>query len=198
MDLDVAAQQLAERIRELGAAGPLALFALLILQCVVAPVPSEPLMMAGGYVYGPRLGGLIAWTGVVLGASACFALARVLGRPFAERFVRPERLGEVDRFVDGRGRTAVFLALLAVRVFAFTSFDVVSYGVGLIRFPFPAFLLATAVGVVPKVLAFTYLGANAAGRPPWLDWVITLGTLGVLLLVPWLWRMRARHSAARS
>lgn len=190
MDLDAAAQQLAERIRGLGAAGPFLLFGLLVAQCVVAPVPSEPLMMAGGYVYGPRLGGLISWAGVVLGASACFGLARLLGRPFAERFVRAERLREVDRFVDGRGRVALFLALLGIRVFAFSSFDVVSYGVGLIRFPFPAFLVATALGVVPKVLAFTHLGANVAARPPWLDWVITLGMLGVLLLLPWLWRMR--------
>ena len=123
MDLDVAAQQLAERIRGLGAAGPVVLFALFVLQCVVAPLPSEPLMMAGGYVYGPRLGGLIAWAGVVLGAGCCFGIARLFGRPFAERFVRAERLREVDRFADGRGRVAVFLALLGIRVFAFTSFE---------------------------------------------------------------------------
>jgi uncharacterized membrane protein YdjX (TVP38/TMEM64 family) len=195
VDLEATAQQIAERVRGLGAAGPLVLFALFALQCVVAPLPSEPLMMAGGYVYGPRLGGLIAWTGVVLGAAACFGLARLFGRPFAERFVRAERLQEVDRFVDGRGGAAVFLALLGIRVFAFSSFDVVSYGVGLIRFPFPAFLVATAVGVVPKVLAFTYLGANVATRPPWLDWVVTLGTLGILVVVPLL--LRARNASPR-
>ena len=188
MDVDAAAQQLAERIRGLGPAGPVVLFALFVLQCVIAPLPSEPLMMAGGYVYGPRLGGFIAWLGVVVGASACFALARVFGRPLVERFVRTERLHDLDRFIDGRGRPVAFLALLGIRVFAFTSFDVVSYGAGLVRYPFPSFLVATAVGVVPKVFAFAYLGADVAARPPWLTWVITLGTLGILLVVPWIWR----------
>jgi uncharacterized membrane protein YdjX (TVP38/TMEM64 family) len=85
-------------------------------------------------------------------------------------------------------------------LFAFTAFDVVSYACGLIRFPFRWFLLATAVGGVPKVFAFTYFGANVSERPGWLDWLITAGTFGVLLLVPWFlraWR-RARIAASPS
>ncbi len=189
-DMESLAHDLAERLRDLGLLGPLALFALFVLQCVIAPLPSEPLMMAAGFVYGPRVGGVVAWLGVVVGASACFSLARVYGRPFAERFVKAERLRDIDRFLVGRGRVAAFLALLGIRVFAFSSFDVVSYAFGLVRFPFPSFLAATAVGVVPKVLAFTYLGANTASRPAWLDWTIALGTLGILVVLPWLWRRR--------
>ena len=190
MNFEALAHEVAEWIRALGPVGPGALFFLFVVQCVIAPVPSEPIMMAAGFVYGPRLGGFVAWLGVVAGASACFALARVYGRPFAERFVRAERLRDLDRFLEGRGRIAAFLALLGIRVFAFTSFDVVSYGFGLVRFPFPSFLAATAIGVVPKVFAFTYLGTASATRPAWLDWMIALGTLGVLVLVPWLWRKR--------
>ena len=39
------AQALAERVRALGPIGPLATVALLVFQCVVAPIPSEPIMM---------------------------------------------------------------------------------------------------------------------------------------------------------
>ena len=48
----------------------MALFGLFVLQCVVAPIPSEPFMMAAGYVYGP---------------SAGFAIASLPARPTEQR-----------------------------------------------------------------------------------------------------------------
>ena len=185
---------LAAQMRAAGPLGPIALFALFVLQCIVAPLPSEPLMMAAGFVYGPALGFAIGWFGVVSGAAACFGLARALGRPLAQRFVRAERLGELDAYVENRGLAATFAIVLGIRLFAFMSFDAVSYGCGLLRFPFRWFLLASAVGVVPKVFAFTYAGASVAARPAWLDGVILAGTFGSLLVLPWL--VRRRHRAA--
>jgi uncharacterized membrane protein YdjX (TVP38/TMEM64 family) len=179
------AEWVAQRVRTAGLYGPLALFALLVLQCVVAPLPSEPLMMAAGFVYGGLSGFVIGWGGVILGASACFVLARRLGRPFAERFVRAERLAAIDAYVSDRGRSATFLTLLSLRLVAFSSFDILSYACGLVGFPFRWFLVATAVGVIPKVVAFTYLGANVGARPWWLDATIIAGTVGMLALVPW-------------
>jgi uncharacterized membrane protein YdjX (TVP38/TMEM64 family) len=190
-------ESIATQVRAAGPLGSLALFALLVIQCIVAPLPSEPLMMAAGFVYGATGGFLIAWLGVVGGATACFALARVFGRPFAARFVSAQKLAMLDSFDGVQARTATFVAVLSLRLFAFTAFDVVSYACGLISFPFRWFLLATALGGVPKVFAFTYFGANVSERPGWLGWLITAGTFGVLLLVPWMlraWR-RARVEA---
>jgi len=81
------ANVLADRVRTSGAVGPLALIALLVAQAVVAPLPSPPILMAAGFVYGPWLGFGIGWLGLLLGASSCFGLARALGRPFAQRLV---------------------------------------------------------------------------------------------------------------
>lgn len=187
-------EEIAARVRAAGVFGPIALLTLLVVQCVVAPLPSEPLMVAAGFVYGATGGFITAWLGVVCGASLCFALARWLGRPFAARFVSPQKLALLDDYAGERARTATFVAVLSLRLVAFTTFDVVSYACGLIRFPFRSFLLATAVGGVPKVFAFTYLGANLGERPGWIDSTIVAGTFGMLLAVPWLvraWR-RAR------
>jgi len=85
-----------------------------------------------------------------------------------------------------------FAIVLALRLFAFTSFDVLSYACGLVRFPFRWFLLATALGAVPKVFAFTYAGASIGARPRWLDGLMLVGTLGVLLVLPWLIRLGRR------
>ena len=185
------ADALAARLRDAGPIGPIALFALFVLQCVVAPIPSEPLMIAAGFVYGPGPGFALAWGGVVVGALACFGLARLFGRPMALRFVRSHHLDALDAYVAGRGVGATFAVLLAIRVLAFASFDVVSYGCGLTRFPLQWFVLATAPGVVPKTFTFTYAGASAASRPGWVDAMILVGSLGFLVLVPWLVRRRA-------
>ena len=194
--LNVDADALAARARAAGPLGPLALFLLLVVQCVVAPVPSEPIMMATGFVYGPRTGFVLGWAGVVVGAIVSFALARRLGRPFAERFVRPERLDAIDAYVAERGVGKTFGAVLALRLFAFGSFDVLSYACGLVAFPFRWFVVATVLGAVPKVFAFTYAGASVGGRPGWVDALILGGTFGVLVAAPWLVRWwRARGAA---
>src|SRR5213593_3220705 len=98
--------RIADRVRASGALGPLVLITLLVAQAVVAPLPSPPLLMAAGYVYGPWVGAAIGWLGLLLGASACFGLARVLGRRFVDRFVAARHLAAVDRYVDGRSGAA--------------------------------------------------------------------------------------------
>lgn len=190
------AHVIAERVRAAGAVGPIALFVLLIVQCVVSPLPSEPLMMASGYLYGPWAGFALSWVSVVIGGTLCFLLARRLGRPVAERFAPRDKLDAFDAAFAGRGVMATFLAVLGIRFLAHGSFDVVSYACGLIPFSLPLFLVASGVGVVPKVFAFTYLGASAGARPGWLDALLLAGTFGMLLLVPVWWRARRRGASS--
>lgn len=174
------AETVANEVRASGALGPLSLIALLVAQAVVAPLPSPPILIAAGFVYGPWLGFAIGWFGLLLGASACFGLARALGRPFAERFVRAQRLAAIDEYVKTR-TGATLLTLVSMRVFMPPAFDAVSYGCGLVRVPFPWFVLATALGEVPKVGSFTYIGAAAGGVPSWLTaWVLLAPALGVI------------------
>ena len=174
------AEVLADRVRASGPVGPLALIALLIAQAVVAPLPSPPILMAAGFVYGPWFGFGIGWLGLLLGASCCFGLARAFGRPFAQRFVRPQHLATVDTHIATR-TGATLLAIVSLRVFMPPLFDAVSYGCGLVRVPFSWFVLATALGEVPKVGSFTYIGAASGGASTWLTaWILLGPAIGVV------------------
>ena len=174
------ADTLADRVRASGYVGPLALIALLVAQAVVAPLPAPPILMAAGFVYGPWLGFGIGWLGLLLGASSCFGLARALGRPFAQRFVRREHLATVDAYIATRTGATV-LAIVSMRVFMPPLFDAVSYGCGLVRVPFPWFVLATALGEIPKVGSFAYIGSAAGGVSSWLTaWVLLAPAIGVV------------------
>src|SRR5437867_4144170 len=143
-----ATETVVAQVRASGTLGPLALIALLVVQAVVAPLPSPPLLMAAGFVYGPLAGFGIGSVGLLLGAGACFGLGRALGRPFAERFVGPQRLAAVDQRI-GTKAGATFLTVLSLRLFLPPLFDAVSYACGVVRFPFHWFVLATALGEVP-------------------------------------------------
>jgi uncharacterized membrane protein YdjX (TVP38/TMEM64 family) len=174
------ADAVAARVRASGAMGPMALIALLVAQAVIAPLPSPPILIAAGFLYGPWIGFAIGWFGLLLGASACFALARAFGRPLAAWFVSPERLAAVDQYVTTRAGATV-MTLVSLRVLMPPAFDAVSYGCGLVRVPLPWFLLATALGEIPKVGSFTYIGAAAGGVPGWLTaWVLLVPVLGVI------------------
>lgn len=177
---------LAQNVRATGGLAPLLLIALLVVQSVVVPLPSQPVLMAAGFVYGAWIGFAISWLGVLLGAIACFGIARTLGRPAVVRFANPDRLSAVDHYVSERGLGRSFVAILSLRLFAHFSFDVASYACGLVRFPFGWFALATALGEIPKVLLFTTLGAGLGEMPGWIGLAIgasVVATVGAFLLL---------------
>lgn len=191
-------EALAAQVRASGAAAPLLLVALLVVQSVIVPLPSQPVLMAGGFVYGAGGGLAIGWVGVLLGACACFAIARVLGRPAVLHFVSEERVDAIDRWVGERGLRSAFVAVLSLRLFAHFSFDATSYACGLVRFPFGWFALATALGEIPKVAIFTFLGAGLGELPGWVGIGIALGAVGSLACAVVLARRAVRTAPLAS
>jgi uncharacterized membrane protein YdjX (TVP38/TMEM64 family) len=117
-----------------------------------------------------------------------------VGTPLVHRFVDPRRIAALDAYFTNRSVLASAGILLCVRLFAFSSFDVVSYGCGLLRFPLRWFFITSVIGVVPKVFAFTYLGANVGPQPVWLNVLIAVGMLSILIAIPLFMRHVARQA----
>jgi uncharacterized membrane protein YdjX (TVP38/TMEM64 family) len=66
-------------VGDLGVLGPLALIGLMVLAIVVSPIPSGPIAVAAGALYGTLWGGAITVAGALLGALIAFGSARYLG-----------------------------------------------------------------------------------------------------------------------
>ena len=49
----------------------------------------------------------------------------------------------------------------------FVPFDAISYGAPLVGVPFSRFLLATAIGIIPSILLYSYVGRFIAGIYWW-------------------------------
>ena len=143
-------------VQAAGVAGPL-LFMALYAAATVLFLPGSVLTLAGGALFGPLWGTLWNLTGATAGAALAFLAARYLGAGWVERHAGP-RLKRLNDGVAAEGwRFVAFVRLVPLFLF-----NLLNYALGLTRIPFPAYLPATLVFMLPGTFAYTYLGY--AGR----------------------------------
>jgi len=169
---------LREFIMGLGMAGPLAIVVLMVIAILVSPIPSAPIALAAGALYGHTWGtGYIA-LGAELGALAAFGLARLLGRDALQRWLGSRlpsaRLGS---------QNALMAIVFISRLLPFISFDVVSYAAGFTTLTWWRFALATLAGILPASYLLAHFGDEMATGE--LDRILyAVLALGLLTLVP--------------
>jgi uncharacterized membrane protein YdjX (TVP38/TMEM64 family) len=129
--------------------GPAA-FVVLFAACCVVAIPASIFVISAGVIWGWKLGFLYALTGGWLGACASYAVGRFLGEGILERFGRLGVL--VRKQVDHAG----FKSMLILRLLPVFPFVVLNYGAGVARLRFADFGGATAIGMMPSALVFTY------------------------------------------
>lgn len=170
--------------------GPVSVVFLLAVAVVVSPIPSGPIAMAAGALFGPVVGGSLTALGAVLGALIAFSVARGFGYqpisnsnlPLAQWITRP------------RTETALALVVLVSRLIPFISFDAVSYVAGLTTIRPWVFGMATSIGVLPASFAFAALGAGMATMD---NAMLMIAACGVTAILPVAWgchrALRARR-----
>ncbi len=143
-------------VQSAGVAGPL-LFMTLYAAATVLFLPGSVLTLAGGALFGPLWGTLWNLTGATFGAALAFLAARYLAADWVEQRTGPK----IKRLNDGVAAEGWrFVAF--VRLVPLFPFNLLNYALGLTRIPFPVYLLATWVFMLPGAIAYTYLGF--AGR----------------------------------
>jgi uncharacterized membrane protein YdjX (TVP38/TMEM64 family) len=165
--------------------GPLVVIGLQMLQAVISPLPSWPITVAAGALYGPVAGTLYALVGGMLGAVINVGLARWIGqalvrRTLGERWIeRAARLGPVH-----------FLVLsLFGRLIPIASFDAVAYLAGISQIRLSVFLAVALVGQAPAFFAYAYLGSDLAAAQQAGLWgsLLMLLFVGLIFGGRWLW-----------
>lgn len=137
----------------LGVAAPIAFIAISsLLICAMVPIPL--LAVAGSMLFSTAVGTaatIIASTG---GSVTAFLIARYVAGDAATALSKG-RLHRAQRWIEARG----FVAVLYTRI-APLPVSLVSYVAGLTRVRLPSFAGATALGVAPRVYAYTALSGN--------------------------------------
>jgi len=172
------AEGLRHYILSYGLWAPVASLALMVVQALVAPVPSSLVAFANGLAFGVGWGWALSVAGHTLAAGVCFWLMRALGRGPVEAVVGRGWLDSTDRWFARWGTAAILVTRLVPGI----AFDAVSFAAGLTGIRFDRFLAATAIGVAPQTLLYAYLG-HTATHLVWIPLAITGLAVGGFALV---------------
>lgn len=158
----------------------------------VLMVPVTLMVVAVALLYNTLLGFAYAFGGCLLGAMAGYLAGMLLGKDML-RNLAGRRINRLSRALARQG----VLAMAVVRNLPVAPFGLVNVIAGASHIRFRDYVLGTALGMFPGVLAITLLG-DSLGRlvrePNWFNVLVALGvSLGILLAFWWLKRRLARR-----
>jgi phosphatidylserine/phosphatidylglycerophosphate/cardiolipin synthase-like enzyme/uncharacterized membrane protein YdjX (TVP38/TMEM64 family) len=154
--------------------------------------PVVVLIAATAAALGPWLGFVTAGAGVLLSALVLFGIGRVLGQARLQRLLGRRALRVQSRIV-GKGIVAVAM----IRMVPIAPFSIVNVALGASKLRLRDYMLGTALGTMPGIIAMAALGAQIADLARNASWTsaLLLGLaivawiavcLGVQFLVTWL------------
>ena len=174
-----------ERIREsltaLGAWAPVVYMTMFaVLPAFFFPV--AVLALAGGLVFGLWQGALYTFIGAVVNCSVMFWMARHWGREriraLIETRLDPQWQQRLSKLEGREG----FVLLIVLRLIPAVPYNLINYAFGLTGMRYPAYILGSALGIIPGTFAFINIGDKSMDVTSPGFW-IAIGLLGLLLVV---------------
>ena len=129
--------------------GPVLLIAMYGVGSVFA-IPASIFVIAGGVIWGWKLGSLYAIAGGILGAIAAYFVALFLGEGLLDRF------GSAGVAVRKQVESSGFTKMLIIRLIPGPPFAVWNFAAGIARMRFRDYALATLLGLIPSHVIFAY------------------------------------------
>jgi len=164
--------------------GNVGLFIVMVLQTIIAPIPSEALIVFAGSLGFSLLNIIIfAGSGMLVGSIIAFWLARWGREAIVEKLVGSRWLKPVDDWVNKHGG----FAILAARLIPVIPFDLVSYVSGLTSLSFSKYIIATTIGTYPRTLLLALVGVGANRTLSFFglsyDSILFLATMGIVVIL---------------
>ena len=139
--------------------GTLGLFLVMIIQTIIAPIPSEALLLLAGGIGISMLDVVIyGGTGMIVGSIIAFWMARLGREALVKRFIGDKWLKPVDNWVNRHGAAAILVA----RLIPLIPFDLVSYVSGLTSLSFTKYIIATVAGGYLRTLMLGFTGRETS------------------------------------
>lgn len=185
-------ERMKQLVQSAGVWGPTMFMGIQFLQVLFAPIPGQVAGVIAGALFGPWLGTLYSMLGALVGFTLIFILSRKLGRPFVERFVKPEYLKKFDYLTKKAGPMVFFL------VFLLPGFpdDIICYIAGLSSIPLRTLIVISIAGRLPGYLLTSFMGAGIGAADTKLVLWIVIPCLVLGLLA--FWQRKAIEKWVRS
>jgi uncharacterized membrane protein YdjX (TVP38/TMEM64 family) len=184
----VSPEQIQAWLRHAGIWAPIIYIVFYVLATVLV-LPSTPLNLTGGAIFGLWMG--TVWTSIaaVLAAIVTFTFTRTIGRDWVMK-----RLAGRWQAIDAELRQGGLFYMFAIRLQPVIPYGIVNLAAGLTSVSFKDYVLGTALGTIPGVLPFVMLGDSGLKAIRTGDVLPLLGALGLVGLLigggTWYYRRR--------
>ncbi len=136
-----------------GIFAPLVFMLIQIGQNIIAPIAHYPILLAGGFIFGPIMGLFYNWIGTSIGTILIILLTRKYGKPIVNKMVSQKFIEKYDHIIQKLSPFGLFL-IYALPVFPD---DEISYLIGVSAMPFKSIAFAILLGKIPGS-ALSFMG----------------------------------------
>ncbi len=145
-----------------GPYGSLVYILLQTIQIVVFFLPGEIFQIAGGYIFGTFLGGVLSLLGILIGSTIAYWLAHIFGRAFVHKILSKKDLWMLEKLEALGSKAEDRKRLNAVVLFLYlipgVPKDILAYICGISEITFKNFILYSVVGRMPALFISLYFG----------------------------------------
>jgi uncharacterized membrane protein YdjX (TVP38/TMEM64 family) len=174
-------------LQQMGIWAPI-LYILIYAIATICLLPSTPLNLTGGAIFGAAWG--TVWTSIaaILAAVLSFWFSRTVGRKLVAQKLAG-KWEKIDREMDRGGCFYMF----AIRLLPLIPYGIVNFAAGLTSIKFRDYFLGTLLGTVPGILPFVMMGAGltALRQGDVLPILLALALTGILVGTATWYRRRA-------
>lgn len=170
---------------------------------IVLMVPGSIVMLSGGFLFGLKQGVPLVAVSIAIGALAQSFVSRTLVRDWlAAKFENDARFRAIDKAVARKGFMIVFLSRLSLLI----PYNLLNLIYGLSGVPLTRMAVATALGMLPAVLLYTYLGSIAGdfdelmakqSQGDWVNQLVIISGLVMIVVVTYVIHRTATRELKR-
>jgi uncharacterized membrane protein YdjX (TVP38/TMEM64 family) len=146
-----------------------------ILQVVAFFIPGEFIQIAGGYIFGTFLGGLISLIGITLGSIIVYFISNKYGKPFVDKLISKKEVKFFKKILKaGSKKTIVFMFYLIPGI----PKDALAYICGVSNISFKDFFIYSTLGRIPGIFISSFFGQKIYSGD-----ITSLITIGVTMSI---------------
>ena len=171
-------------LKSLGTWGAIAFIIVYTFTTLIC-VPGSILALGGGALFGAVWGAIVVFIGGFMGAISAFSLSRYFFQDWVKRQLSKRLyLQALNQAIASEGWKFAFLLHLSPII----PFNILNYALGVSKLAFQDYTIATAIGIFPGVILYTFLGSTIGdltmiimGMPheshSKIQWIFTIASL---------------------
>ncbi|MEY8699918.1 TVP38/TMEM64 family protein [Streptococcus ferus] len=133
--------------------GPFIFILVQILQIVFPVIPGGVTTVAGFLIFGPWLGFILNYVGILIGSGALFLLVKRFGRKFVMLFMSEETFYKYERKLESKGYEKFFIFCMASPI---SPADVMVMITGLTNMSLRRFMTIIAITKPISIISYSY------------------------------------------